>query len=146
MQFNPNNKVVKLCLQGMAMEDGGKPDEAIKIFMQEWDEAENDHEKFLAAHYISRHQKNVNDKLTWLETALHHAVNINDNSVKSAFPSLYLNIAKCYQESGDAENAKKNFELSKSFNDNPADDGPFYHGTKADLKIGDLLTPGSYSN
>ncbi|GAB3387237.1 NAD(+)--rifampin ADP-ribosyltransferase [Humibacter soli] len=26
------------------------------------------------------------------------------------------------------------------------DDGPFYHGTKADLRIGDLLTAGFHSN
>jgi hypothetical protein len=26
------------------------------------------------------------------------------------------------------------------------DNGPFYHGTKADLKVGDLLTPGFNSN
>jgi rifampin ADP-ribosylating transferase len=29
---------------------------------------------------------------------------------------------------------------------NPLDHGPFYHGTRADLKIGDLLTPGFQSN
>ena len=28
----------------------------------------------------------------------------------------------------------------------PMDDGPFYHGTKADLRIGDLLTAGYRSN
>ena len=28
----------------------------------------------------------------------------------------------------------------------PSDVGPFYHGTRADLKIGDLLTPGFQSN
>ncbi|GGU43607.1 NAD(+)--rifampin ADP-ribosyltransferase [Nocardioides albus] len=28
----------------------------------------------------------------------------------------------------------------------PLDDGPFYHGTKADLKVGDLLTSGFRSN
>ena len=28
----------------------------------------------------------------------------------------------------------------------PLDDGPFYHGTKADLRSGDLLTPGFRSN
>lgn len=27
-----------------------------------------------------------------------------------------------------------------------SDHGPFYHGTKADLKIGDLLTAGFESN
>ncbi len=29
---------------------------------------------------------------------------------------------------------------------NPLDQGPFYHGTKADLKVGDLLTAGFRSN
>jgi rifampin ADP-ribosylating transferase len=28
----------------------------------------------------------------------------------------------------------------------PQDPGPFYHGTKADLRVGDLLTPGFNSN
>lgn len=31
-------------------------------------------------------------------------------------------------------------------NDKLIDNGPFYHGTKADLKQGDLLTPGYHSN
>ena len=30
--------------------------------------------------------------------------------------------------------------------DSALDDGPFYHGTKADLRIGDLLSPGFRSN
>lgn len=29
---------------------------------------------------------------------------------------------------------------------NPLDDGPFYHGTKANLQVGDLLTAGFKSN
>ncbi|WP_394337670.1 NAD(+)--rifampin ADP-ribosyltransferase [Chryseobacterium defluvii] len=29
---------------------------------------------------------------------------------------------------------------------NPSDKGPFYHGTKADLQVGDVLTAGSHSN
>ncbi|HYW70125.1 MAG TPA: NAD(+)--rifampin ADP-ribosyltransferase [Pyrinomonadaceae bacterium] len=33
-----------------------------------------------------------------------------------------------------------------SFTDKPSDIGPFYHGTRADLQIGDLLTPGGNSN
>jgi Rifampin ADP-ribosyl transferase len=28
----------------------------------------------------------------------------------------------------------------------PTDEGPFYHGTKADLRVGELLTPGFRSN
>lgn len=32
------------------------------------------------------------------------------------------------------------------FKDDVLDNGPFYHGTKADLKVGDLLTAGFKSN
>lgn len=146
MEFNPNNNIVKRCLQGMAMEEQSKPGEAGKLFLQAWNEATNNFEKFLAAHYVSRHQKNVRDKLKWMETTLKHALNVNDDTVTSAFPSLYLKIAKCYEELGDAGNAKKNYELAASFKDKPSDKGPFYHGTKADLQVGDLLTPGGSSN
>jgi rifampin ADP-ribosylating transferase len=71
---------------------------------------------------------------------------VNDDSVKSAFPSLYLNIAKCYEDLGDNDNAKKNRQLATSYAEKPADKGPFYHGTKAELEIGDLLTAGGSSN
>ncbi|MGE5419667.1 MAG: NAD(+)--rifampin ADP-ribosyltransferase [Chloroflexota bacterium] len=37
-------------------------------------------------------------------------------------------------------------ELANSRKDKPSDKGPFYHGTKADLEVGDLLTAGSRSN
>jgi rifampin ADP-ribosylating transferase len=66
--------------------------------------------------------------------------------VSGAFPSLYSNIAKGYEDLGDFDNAKKNSELSLSFMGKLSDKGPFYHGTKADLKVGDVLTAGNRSN
>jgi tetratricopeptide (TPR) repeat protein len=146
MEFNPSNNVVKLSLQGMGMEEQGKPEEAIKLFLQAWSEATDDLEKFIAAYYVARHQKNVSDKLKWFETALQFALKINDDSVKSAFPAIYSNIAKGYEELGDLDNAKKNDELATWYNDKPFDKGPFYHGTKADLQVGDLLIAGGISN
>jgi len=146
MEFNPNNKVVKLCLQGMDMEEKGKTEESGRLFLQAWKETTNDFEKFIAAHYVARHQKNVSGKLKWLETALQFALKINRDTVESAFPSLYLKIAKCYEDLGDLNNAKRNYELATSFKDKPTDKGPFYHGTKADLQVGDLLTAGGSSN
>ena len=146
MEFNPNNNVIKLCLQGMGMEEKGKPEEARKLFFQAWNEATFDFEKFISAHYVARYQIKVSEKLKWLETALQFALKINNDTVNSALPSLYSNIARCYDDMGDPDKAKKNYKLATSIMDKPSDKGPFYHGTKADLQIGDLLTAGSNSN
>ncbi|MES2430980.1 MAG: NAD(+)--rifampin ADP-ribosyltransferase [Bacteroidota bacterium] len=146
MEFNPNNNIVKLCLQGMSMEEQNKPEEASRLFLQAWEEATNNFEKFLAAHYIARHQKNVSDKLKWLKTVLQFALKINDDTVHSAFPALYTNIAKCYEELSETNKAKHNYELATLFKSKPSDKGPFYHGTKAELQVGDLLIAGGSSN
>src|SRR6187455_2473246 len=137
MEFNPGNKVIKLCIQGMDMEGKGVAEEASRLFLRAWNEATNDFEKYIAAYYVARHQENTSDKLKWLETALQFALKVNNESVKGAFPSLYSNIAKCYEDLSDPGNAKKNYELAISFKDKLSDNGPFYHGTKADLQIGD---------
>ncbi|MES3017969.1 MAG: NAD(+)--rifampin ADP-ribosyltransferase [Bacteroidota bacterium] len=146
MEFNPNNNIVKLCLQGMGMEDNGKPEEASKLFLQAWAESTNDFEKFLTSHYVARHQSNVSDQLTWLETSLQFALKINSDTVNSALPALYLNIAACYQKLSEPDKAEKYYQLSASSKEKPSDTGPFYHGTRADLHTGDLLTPGGNSN
>lgn len=146
MEFNPNNPVVKRCIQGMAMEEKGHPEEANRLYLQAWNEATNDMEKFLAAYFVARHQRQVSGKLKWLETALQFALKINDETVKAAFPGLYADLARCYEELGDSDTAKKYGELAKEFNDKPADKGPFFHGTKANLQVGDLLTAGGSSN
>lgn len=146
MEFSPNNNVVKRCLQAMAMEENGHPEEAGRLFLQAWNEATDDFEKFLAAHYVARHQKNVPDELKWLETALQFASKVNNEAVKAAFPSLHLKMAKCYENLGAPDKAEKHRELSASFAVKPSDKGPFYHGTKADLQVGDLLTAGRKSN
>ena len=146
MEFNPNNIVIQLCIQGMDMEGKGMPEEAEKLFLQAWNEAANDFEKFTAAHYVARHQKSVADKLKWYEIALQCASKVNDHAVIGAFASLYSNIAACYEDLGDFDNAQKNRELAAAFTSNPSDNGPFYHGTKADLQVGDLLIAGRNSN
>jgi len=146
VKFDPNNTVIKLCMSGMSLEDSGKIENAIMMFQKAWQAAADDYERFIAAYHFARQQKNITDKLKWLETSLQCALNINDENVESAYPTLYLNIAKCYEELGDLDQAKKYYELSDSYKGTPTDPGPFYHGTKADLKVGDLLTAGGISN
>lgn len=145
-KFDPNNVVIKLCMSGMNMENGGDAEGATTMFHQAWNEAKDDYERFIAAYHLARKQKSISDKLKWMETSLQCAININDDDVKSAYPTLYLNIAKCYEELCDSANATKNYELSNSHNGAPSDEGPFYHGTKVALQVGDLLTAGGNSN
>lgn len=130
----------------MDQEDKGNPEAAAEIFLQAWHAATNDFEKFTAAYFVARHQSDVQHRIKWLETALEFGLRIDDITVHSAFPSLYFKIVKAYEDLGDTEKAKKNHELAISFRDKPADTGPFYHGTRADLQVGDLLTAGSASN
>ena len=146
MEFNPHNPIIKYCMQAIHLEEKGEHEEAGKLFHQAWDEATNDFEKFIAAYYVARQQKNVSDRLKWLETDVQLALKINDPSVNGALPGLYSNIAKCYEDLNDHNNARKNYELANSFTAKPSDKGPFYHGTRADMQIGDLLTPGFGSN
>ncbi|OJU09156.1 MAG: rRNA adenine methyltransferase [Clostridiales bacterium 43-6] len=146
IKFDPNNVVVKLCVMGMSFEDIGNLEEASTMFYQAWNDATDDYGKFIAAYHLARQQKNISDKLKWMETSLQCALNINDDNVTSAYSTLYANISECYEKLCDFDNAKRNYELSELYKGPPSDKGPFYHGTKADLKVGDLLTAGGISN
>jgi hypothetical protein len=146
MEFSPSNKIVNLCIQAIAMEERGEPEKAARLLIRAWEEATDDFEKFLAAHFVARHQDDVRDRLKWSETSLHFAREVNDEATRSALPSLHSNIAQCYEELDDVHSANRNREMANSFAGGPDDKGPFYHGTKAGLAIGDLLTPGGNSN
>lgn len=74
MEFNPQNPIIKLCMQGL---EEDKPREAGKLFLRAWNEATNDFEKFVAAYYLAKDQKNSLDKLKWLETDLQLALKID---------------------------------------------------------------------
>ena len=114
MEFDARNNIVKLCVQGMVMEENGKAAEASELFLQAWNEAANKFEKFIAAYYVALHQNSASEKLQWLQTTLQLALEVNDDSVKAAFPALYLDIAKCYEQFDDSANAKKNYQLAES--------------------------------
>ncbi len=123
MQFDPENPIIKLCAQGMQLEGEGKPEEAAAIFQQAWEQAANDFDKFTCAHYIARHQKTVTDKLKWDETALRLALAIKEDGIEGTYPSLYLNIAKCYEDLNDFPSAKENYQNALSYAGFLPDDG-----------------------
>lgn len=146
MEFSPFNHVVKLCIQGMRLEEEGQADEALDFFMQAWTDAADDHEKLISAYFVARQQKTAPDRLHWLQIALDHALVIEDDRGSSALPGLYSKISETYTDLGEEAMAAEYARLGSSYKYNLADRGPFYHGTKANAQIGDLLTPGFNSN
>lgn len=110
MLFDPQNPINQLCAHGMQLEGEAKPERAAKLFRQAWDEATNAAEKFIAAHYVARHQNTVADKLKWDETALNLALEIDSPEINGALPSLYLNVAKCYEDLKDFDKAAENYQ------------------------------------
>jgi tetratricopeptide (TPR) repeat protein len=123
MQFDPNNRIVQLCAKGMEMEMAEKLDKAEACFLQAWKEATTDFEKFTAAHYVARHQKSTQDKLKWDESALEFALKVGDSSLNASYPSLYLNIAKCYEDLKDKDNAQKNYQAALVYINDLPDNG-----------------------
>ncbi|AEE48609.1 hypothetical protein [Haliscomenobacter hydrossis] len=123
MQFDPNNPIIQLCVEGMRLEGEGKTAEASELFQRAWEESSNDFEKFTSAHYVARHQQSVEDKLKWDEIALISALKIHDESMQANYPSLYLNVAKGYEDLQDFDQAIKNYHLAQSFIHFLPDDG-----------------------
>lgn len=146
MEFSPNNPVIQRCLQAMAADTKGQPEEARKILLQAWQEATNDFEKFVVAHLAGRHEQDLHEQLKWLDKALEAGKKADSVSVQTALPSLYRDMARCYDTLGDKDKARVNEELADTLKSQLKDEGPFYHGTKADLQTGDLLVAGGRSN
>jgi len=92
----------------MAAEGLGHEEKAMNLFTCAWNESSTDFEKFTSAHFLARHQKTIPEKLIWDETALDHAIKMNDESVNGSLPSLLLNIGKCHED-------LNNFELARSY-------------------------------
>lgn len=124
MSFDPEDRVVKLCVQGLALEERSR-EEAAKLYLTAWNESATDFDRFLAAYHLARVEP---DRLAWLERSLEFAEKSEDPSAKTAIATLHAMLAAEYRGRG------------------PADAGPFFHGTRADLRPGDLLTPGRPSN
>ncbi|HTN16307.1 MAG TPA: hypothetical protein VL092_01405, partial [Chitinophagaceae bacterium] len=92
-------------------------------FRQAWYLAANPLEQFIAAHYLARQQDSTAGKLEWDILALDYARKAGEDNVKAAFPSLYLNIAKGYEDLGAMQQALEHYQLALSFGSFLADDG-----------------------
>lgn len=104
--------MIRLCAEGMALEQRGLRDEAAEVFQRAWEQSTSDFERCVAAHYVARHQKSPSDNLRWNQLSIDYADLILDGSVDGFYPSLYLNIAWAYEDLGQPEEALKYYELA----------------------------------
>ncbi len=110
--MDPDNPVVRLCVQGMEAETRGADADARRLFVRAWETAADDYEACVAAHYVARHQSTARATLNWNAECLRRAELVADERVRGFFPSLHLNMARAHQELGDRESAREHFRLA----------------------------------
>ena len=113
--MDPNNPVVKLCAQGIEVEMQGRRDEARSLYLRAWELRQNDVDACIAAHYMARHQDTPAETLRWNELALTHAISAATDSLRSFYPSLYLNLGKSYEDLGDTARARELYEQGELY-------------------------------
>jgi tetratricopeptide (TPR) repeat protein len=107
-----NNPVVQLCIAGTQAEFAGRREDAVKLYGQAWEAAQDDYEACIAAHYVARFQDSPQETLRWNREALNRAEAVEFERVKDFYPSLYLNLGQSYELLGDPTEAKRYYDLA----------------------------------
>lgn len=110
--MDPDNPIVKLCVEGMKAESAGRHDEARTLFAQAWDAHSDDWEACIAAHYLARHQPTPEDTLRWNQEALDRANAVADDRIDGFYPSLYLNLGHSHEQLGNLDEARRYYDLA----------------------------------
>jgi len=113
MSVDPNNEIVKLCAEGIQAEMEGNHDTARQLYTEAWHLRTNDYESCIVAHYMARIQPAPAGILHWNLEALTYADKVGGESVEPFYPSLYLNIGKAYEDTGDVVAARKYYLLGE---------------------------------
>ena len=112
--MDPNNVVVKLCTEGMQAEMQGRPADARDAFERAWAARTDAFEACVAAHYVARHQNTPEETHRWNTEALAQADAVDDERVRSFYPSLYLNAGHSCEMLGDAAGAARYYALAEA--------------------------------
>lgn len=110
--MDPNNPVVKLCIEGTRAEYDGRPDDARALYARAWELARDDYEACIAAHYVARFQDSPAESLRWNQEALQRAAAAEPDLVQDFYPSLYLNMGRSYELLGDEQSARRYYDLA----------------------------------
>ena len=112
MDIDPSNVVVQLCARGIEAEMAGRAEEALSLYVQAWDKRTDGYEACIAAHYVARLQKDLEDVLHWNQESLLAADSVVDGRVAAFYPSLYLNMGKAHEDLGHRDEAQRFYRLA----------------------------------
>jgi len=112
--MDPDNPVVKLCVDGMQAEMQGRPAEARDAFLRAWAARADAFDACIAAHYVARHQETAEESYRWNAEALAQADAVGDERVRGFYPSLYLNLGHSCELLGDRAAAARYYELAEA--------------------------------
>ena len=104
--------MVRLCAEGIAAEIGGRAEEAGKLYGQAWNACTDAYERCMAAHYIARIKTTTQERLRWNQKALRYARDVDREKVWAFYPSLYLNVGKSHEDTGDKKEARRFYQLA----------------------------------
>jgi tetratricopeptide (TPR) repeat protein len=114
MQLDPNNPVVRLCIEGMACEQKGEFAKARALFEKAWADSADAFDACVAAHYVARHQDTPAEGLRWNKIALDRALEADAEAVRGFFASLYLNLGKSHEDLGQLAEAGEFYRLAQA--------------------------------
>jgi hypothetical protein len=102
--IDPANPIVQLLGQAASREHVD-PDGAAAAYRRAWDEATDDYEACMAAHYVARIQPSTEERHRWNAVALERAGAVGDERVTGFLPSLQLNLGRSLEDLGRLEEA-----------------------------------------
>lgn len=120
--MDPENSIVKLCVQGMEHESKGDIETASRLFLSAWEQSTDDFERCIAAHYVARNQS-PEEALVWNQRSLDLARAVNDERVRGFLPSLYLNMGKSYEDLARLDDARQYYGMTVEVLDSLPDNG-----------------------
>lgn len=113
-RVDPDDPIVRLCAEGMQAEAAGRDGDAKALFGRAWEEAADDYERCVAAHYVARHQDGADATLHWNRECLRYAESVDDERVAGFYPSLHLNIGYCLEQLGDLAGAMESYRAAEA--------------------------------
>lgn len=107
-----SRQTVALCILGTQAEFDGRADDARDLYARAWDCAIDSYDRCIAAHYVAHLETDPQQALAWNCAALAHAQNADPAMVEPFLPSLYVNLGCSYEQTGDAVEAARYYDLA----------------------------------